>query len=65
MTACRCGRRVMEARSVEKQNQRARKFAAKDAAESSVREYELFGAVERTAKVRGYLEKVVTHAKID
>ena len=32
---------------------------------SSAREYELLGAAERTAKFTAYLEKVVTHAKID
>lgn len=50
---------------MEKQNERTRKFAEKAAAESSAREYELFGAAERTAKFTAYLEKVVTHAKID
>ena len=50
---------------MEKQNERTRKFAEKAAAESSTREYELFSAAERTAKFTDYLEKVVTHAKID
>lgn len=50
---------------MEKQNERTREFAKKAAAESSAREYELFGAAERTAKFTAYLEKVVTHAKID
>ena len=50
---------------MEKQNERTPEFAEKAAAESSAREYELFGAAERTAKFTAYLEKVVTHAKID
>lgn len=50
---------------MKKLNERTREFAEKAAAESSAPEYELFGAAERTAKFTGYLEKVVTHAKID
>ena len=50
---------------MEKKNERTRKFAEKAATPPPAHEYELFGAAERTAKFTAYLEKVVTHAKID
>ena len=40
-------------------------FTEKATAESSAHGYELFGTAERTAKFTAYLEKVVTHVKID
>lgn len=50
---------------MEKKNERTRKYAEKAAAPPPARKDELFSVAERTAKFTAYLEKVITHAKID